>query len=382
MSKMIKFTKLSIKYAPDGIAVSGRVDVLGNRMLYTKVVDQVLNFPSLYARLISQGSKFEGKTEDVTYDVTADTQGQFFTLLETLNTSAVSTSVTGSFAHTAYTQPVVSIMLESFANVGSLGIINLDTFKYEKAAAQAMNTLGSAIYGLGTANQPLGLTAIIDDSTNAATIGGLSRSTYPTLDSTLTAYSGGKLTLATMATQYDSSLAPGAADEMPNVAFSPSAIFSDYEQLLTPYVRQSYSEVGYSKLTTRGKYAVRNNEGLKSAAGFDALSYRGTYLIRDYFSTAQMLWMVNEKYIVWKGRYEIPEQYRDVLEKVDFGTMSAYAGTGAIALDAPSEWNGWFFQKPLTIPDEAGRIARFYCIGQTLPLSFRRHSKGTGITGV
>ena len=79
---------------------------------------------------------------------------------------------------------------------------------------------------------------------------------------------------------------------------------------------------------------------------------------------------------------KIPEEYKDVLEKVDFGTAEAYEGTGAIALDAPSEWNGWFYQKPLTIPDQAGRIARFYCIGQMIPLSFRRHSKGTGITGV
>ena len=380
--KNIKLFRLLSRFAPDGIATPTRVDVLGNRQLYNKVVDQILNFPALYSRWVSQGSEFQGKTEDVTYDIAADTQGQFFTSLETLNSSAVNTAVTGSFAHTAYTQPVVSIMLESFANVGSLGIINLDTFKFEKAAAQAMNTLGSAIYGLGTANQPLGLAAIVDDSTNAATIGGLSRATYTALDSTLTAYAGGKLTLNQMAVQYDSCLAPGAADESPNVGFGSAAIFSDFESLLTPFVRQSYRDVGYDKMRVRDKYAERNSGELKSAAGFNALSYRDTYLIRDFFSTAQMLWFLNEKYIMWKGRAEVPEDYKEILEKVDFGTMKAYEGTGAIALEAPSEWNGWFFQKPLTIPDQAGRIARFYCIGQTIPLSFRRHSKGTGITGV
>lgn len=378
----MKLLKLSVRFASDGIAVPTRVDVLGNRQLYTKVVDQILNFPSLYSRLVSQGSEFQGKSEDVTYDILADTQGQFFTSLETLSNSAVSTAVTGSFTHTAYTQPIVSIMLESFANVGSLGIINLDTYKYEKAAATAMTTLGSAIYGLGTANQPLGLTAIVDDTTNAATIGGLARSTYTALESTLTAYASGKLTLGTMATQYDSALAPGAAEEEPNVGFCSATIFSLYEQLLTPFVRQSYADVGYDKLRVRDKYAQRNNAELKADIGFSAMSYRGTYLIRDFYSTAQMLWLLNEKYIVWKGRAEIPAEYENVLEKVDFGTMKAYAGTGAIAVETPSEWNGWFFQKPLTIPDQAGRIGRFYCIGQTIPYSFRRHSKGTGITGV
>lgn len=380
--KLSTFVKLNARFAPDGIAVPTRVDVLGNRQLYTKVVDQILNFPSLYSRWVSQGMAFEGKTMDVTYDISADTQGQFFTSLETLSSSAVSTAVTGSFAHTAYTQPVVSIMLESFANVGSLGIINLDTYKYEKAAATAMTTLGSAIYGTGTANQPLGLAAVVDDGTNASTIGGLSRATYTALDSVLTAYPSGKLTLLTMATQYDSANAPGAAGESPNVGWSSAAIFSDYEALLTPFVRQSYRDVGYDKMRTRDKYASRNQGELKSAAGFNALSYRDTYLIRDFYSTAQTLWFTNETYVGWAGRSEVPAEYEDTLEKVDFGTMSAYEGTGAIALDAPSEWNGWFFQKPLTIPDQAGRIARFYCIGQTIPRSFRRHSKGTGITGV
>ncbi len=377
----ITFSKLNPRYY-DGIQFGNRVDNFGNRQLYTKVVDQILNFPTLYSRLVSQGAKFEGKTEDVTYDISADTQGQFFTSLETLSSSAVNTTVTASFAHTAYTQPVVSIMLESFANVGSLGIINLDTFKYEKAAATALTTLGSAIYGTGTANQPLGLTALIDDGTNVATIGGLSRSTYTALDSTLTAYAGGKMTLATMGVQYDSAMAPGAAEETPNVGFTTAAIFTDYEQLLTPFVRQSYRDVGYDKMRTRDKFAARNQGELRSAAGFNALSYRDTYIVRDYYATAQMLWFANEKYYTWKGRSEIPEEYKDVLEKVDFGTAEAYEGTGAIALDAPSEWNGWFYQKPLTIPDQAGRIARFYCIGQMIPLSFRRHSKGTGITGV
>jgi len=377
---VLKFNRLNPRY--DGIPVPGRVDPLGLQKIYTKVVDQVLNFPALYSRFVSQGSEFQGKAEYVVYDIAQDTQGQFFTSLETLNSSAVSTSVSGVYTHTAYTQPVVSIMLESFANVGSLGIINLDTFKYEKAAAQAINTLGSAIYGLGLANQPLGFSAIIDDGTNATTIGGLSRTTYTSLESVRTSYASGKLTLATMGVQYDSQLAPGAAEESPNVGWCPSAIFTDYEQLLTPFVRQSYRDVGYDKMRTRDEYASRNVGELKSAAGFNALSYRDTYIIRDYFATTGLLWFVNEKYLVWKGRSEVPEDYEEILEKVDFGTNEAYEGTGALATEAPSEWNGWFYQKPMSIPDQAGRIARFYCIGQMIPQSFRRQSVGYTITGV
>src|SRR5665213_2944162 len=124
MEKMT-FHKLNPRF--DGIANTARVDNLGLQKLYTKVVDQVLNFPTVYARLISQGEEFEGKAEYVDFDIAADTQGQFFTSLETLASSAINTTVQGVFTHTAYTQPVVSIMLESFANTGSLGIISLPT---------------------------------------------------------------------------------------------------------------------------------------------------------------------------------------------------------------------------------------------------------------
>lgn len=368
--------------AYDGVQFGARVDGTTQRQLYTKVVDQVLNSPTYYSRLVSQGSPFQGKTMDVTYDVTSDTSGQFFTGLETLNSSAVNTTATASFAHTAFTQPVVSIMLESFANVGSLGIINLDTFKYQKAAAQALQALGSSIYGTGSANQPLGLTAIVDDGTNVGTIGGLSRTTYPVLDSVLTAYTSGKLTLSQMATQYDSAIASGMVAETPNIGVTSKTIWSLYEQLLAPNVRASYESVGYDKVRIRGKFAERNSDQLRNAAGFNSLSYRDMGIIRDDFSTAGMLWMINESYINWMGRTEIPAEYSDVLEKVDFGTTDAYEGTGAMTLDLPSEYNGWFYQKPLTIPDQAGRIARFYVIGQTIPHSFRRHSKGTGITSV
>lgn len=368
--------------AYDGIQYGSRVDGTTQRALYTKVVDQVLNSPTYFSRLVSQGQAFEGKTEDVTYDVLSDTSGQFFTGLETLNSSATATTATASFAHTAFTQPIVSIMLESFANVGAMGVIKLDTFKYEKAFAQAQQALGTSIYGTGSGNQPLGLTAIIDDGTNVGTIGGLSRTTYPVLDSTLTAYTAGKLTLAQMATQYDSGIASGLAMETPNVGVTTKAVWSLYEQLLTPNVRASYQEVGYDKVRIRSKFGERNSAEVRNAAGFNALSYRDMSIMRDDFATAQVLWFINEMYIGWKGRTEVPQEYQDRIEKVNLGTMTAYEGTGAMALDLPSEFNGFFYQKPQIIPDQAGTIARIYVIGQTIPHSMRRQSKGTGITGV
>lgn len=364
--------------AYDGIQFNNNVDGFTERKLRAKVVDNILNAPVYYSRLMSKGKPFTGKTQDVTVDVISDTQGQFFTGLETLAASAVTTTVTLSYAQTAFTQPQVSVMVESFANEGTLGTIPLDAFKYQKAAAQAINALGSAIYGAGNSNQPDGLGIIVLDS---GTVGGQSRATYPTLAATVTA-SGGTLTLAKMATLFDAVSAPGLLAEEPTVGLSNATVWSLYEQLLAPNVRASYDQVGYDKVPTRSMTAVRGNAQLQNGAGFTSLSYRGIPILKDNFATSQTLFFLNENYFDWFGRTTVPSEYKDSVEKVNLGTMSAYEGTAAEAIDMPSEYNGWFYQKPLTIPDQAGRIARFYVIGQVVASGFRRSGKLTGVTSV
>ena len=373
--------------AYDGAQFSARVDQTTQRELYTKVVDQVLNASSYASRLMGGGLEFEGKTMDFTLDVTADAHGQWVTGLETLNSAATSTTVTTSYAQTAFTLDVVSIMLESFANVGSLGIINLDTYKYEKAAAQALQTIGQAVYGMGTANQMHGLESNVDDTTNVTTIGGVSRSTYPVLKSTVTAAASNKLTLAQMATLHDSIRAASLSSEQPNIGLATKSIFSLYEQLLTPNVRADYRSIGYDRVGLRSKYGARNTAELRNSAGFNGLSYRTLHIVDDDQESnvsLNNLYFLNENndYIAWYGRKEIPAEYKDILEHVDFGSMEAYEGTGATALEMPSEFHGWYYQKPMMIPEQAGKISRFWVIGNMLCKAFRRQGKLTGVTSV
>jgi hypothetical protein len=371
--------------AYDGAQYSARVDGTTQRQLYTKVVDQVLNGVAYASRVISDGQPFEGKTEDITLDVQRDTQGQWFTGLETLNASATNTTVTTSFAHTAFTFPVVSIMLDSFANVGSLGIINIDTFKYEKAAAETLQQIGAAIFGMGAANQMQGLEGVVDDGTNVATIGGISRNTYTSLKATVTAAASNKLTLGQMATLHDSISAGGLTVETPNIGLTTKGIWSLYEQLLAPNVRASYDEVGYDRVQMKSKYGQRNSAELRNSAGFTALSYRDMHIIKDDMESVvglTNLYFLNEDYMNWYGREEVPEEYKDIIEHVDFGSPEDYEGTGALALSMPSKYHGFYYQKPMLIPQQAGKISRFYVIGNFIGKSYRRQGKLTNITGV
>ncbi|MBZ5529736.1 MAG: hypothetical protein LAN71_17805 [Acidobacteriia bacterium] len=361
----------------DGIAYGNRVDNFNERKLHGKVVDNLLNAPTMYSRVLSKGQPFVGKTMDWAVDVVSDTQGEFFVGLETLNSSAVSSTIPLSFAHTAFTQPKVGIMLESFANIGETATIDLDVFKYEKAAAEALQKLGTAVYADGTANRPNGLGLIVDDS---GTIGGQARSTYSQLNATDTA-SGGTFTLAKYATLDDATRAASLMGTTTNIAVTTKTVFSLIEQLLTPAVRNEYSSIGFPKMGVRAMTVTRGDQA-QAGNMFLTMNLRGKPIVADDFCTTGYLYLLNEDSFGWFGRSLVSDEWKPFVEKVDLGTMKAYEGVGAESLDLPSEYNGWFYQKPMVLPNQAGTISRFYVVGQMCTWEPRRNGRLTGITGV
>lgn len=364
--------------AYDGATFGPRVDNFTYQKIYAKVVDNILAAPTMVSRFMGKGKPFVGKTMDFTVDIVSDTQGQWFNGLETLDSAAVNTTIPLSFAQTNFEQPKVSVMVESFANSGAQQAIPLDVFKYEKALAQALQALGTAFYGNGTANQMNGLGNIVLDS---GTIGGQSRSTYPTLNAYVLA-SGGTLTLAKMAQVIDNISASGLQSEEPTIMAAPKTVWSLYESLLHPTVRHEYTSFGYNAMTVRGTRIAKSMESIAGGIGFNALTFRNFPLVKDDFATAGTMFFLNENYLFYAGRSIVPEDWKGFLEKVNLGTMKAYEGAGAEALDLPSEHNGWFWQKEIVMPNQAGTIGRCYVIGQLMTDQPRRQGKLTGITGV
>lgn len=357
----------------DGMTFGNRVDHFSERKLHAKVVDSVLSTATLYSRLAGMGKEMVGKTYDYTLKITNSDQGQYYTGLEVLNSSAADTTIQLSYAHAAFSQPVVAILAESMANQGPTQTIDLDQFKIDEAVAEAINTLGAGAYAQANSKAPNSLAEIVSDS---GTIGGQSRSTYTALNSTATD-SGGTLSLSKMATLWSDISDVGATTEQPSVLVGPKDIFDLYELLLNPTVRASYEAVGYDRLPVRGKSAVKNAD-LRGGAGFLALSYRGIPLIADEFATAQTLFALNENYLTWMGRTIVPSKYKGQLERVSVGVPSTMEGAAA----APSDNHGWFWQKQQMLPNQAGMIGRYHVYGQLCTSQPRRHGKLTGITSV
>jgi len=364
--------------AADGIALSQRLDGTTERKLHAKVVDNILNGPTYMSRLMGRAQAMEGKTQDFTLDIENSTQFEWFTGLETLNSAAEDTTVTASFSHTAGTQPKVGVMLESFANAGALGTIPLDAFNYAKAAREALRNVASAGYTVSAADRPNGLQSIVDDGTNDGTIGGLSRTTYSALNATYTS-SGGTMTLAKLATLDDAAAKGGEVGAVPNLNLTTFTVWSLYEELLDPQVRANYEASGFSRLPIRGDNAVSQAQ-LGGAAGLVATFHRGRPVVKDKFATSGVWYKLNEDSFGWYGRTQVPEEYRGMLTKVNLGTLEGYESP--TANEVPSEFNGWFYQKPQVMPDQAGTIARFYVIGQMCTWNPRMNGQLHSITGV
>jgi hypothetical protein len=330
------------------------------------------------SRLMGKAKPFEGKTQDFTIDILNSTQFEWFTGLENLNAQAEDTTITLSYAHTAGTQPKVGIMLESFANAGSMGTIPLDAFKYAKAAEEALRNLATAAYGTGAGDMPNGLQAIVDNGTNAGTIGGQSRTTYSVLNATYTS-SGGTMTLAKLATLDDAAATGGEVAATPNINVTTFAVWSLYEQLLDPQVRANYEATGFSVLPIRGDEAVAK-ASLGAGGGLVATFHRGRPVIKDKFATSGVWYKLNEGSFAYYGRTIVPDEYKGMLEKVNLGSLEGYQSNSA--KEAPSQFNGWFYQKPQVMPDNAGTIARFYVIGQICTWEPRLNGQLYAITAV
>jgi len=235
-------------------------------------------------------------------------------------------------------------------------VLDLMKLTIQSDTEDMADDLGAIFYADGTGNSskdPLGLAALVDNGDSVATIGGLSRATFSTLQSTVTA-SGGTLTLARIDTLWN---AVTSGSQKPSVAYTTEAIFSFYGQLLRPQERIT-------------KVASKVKGGLHGKEGFTSLDYNGADIVADEKATANAFIFVNENYVDW---YALPFfnakpiAYKSQIEGNDY---EAPLGLGF-------SWSDWI------VPANAGSVVgHIYFGGQFITNNPKRHGKLTGITGI
>lgn len=241
--------------------------------------------------------------------------------------------------------------IQAAANRGKEAIVDLLTEEFRSVGRGLADRMGTDLYLDGTGNGSknlTGLVAHVDDGTNVATYQGLSRTTYTTLKSTLSAQSGA-LSLDDMAASFD---AAQVGSDQPTLGVTTPAVFSIYEGLLTSNNR--YTQV-MAPQRFRMTAAGIENAGISGNAGFTGLMFRGMPIISDDKATSGNLYMLNEKYL------DLYEMQPD----------PAFAGGAQEGFG----WTGW---KKSTNQDAI--VSQMIWYGQLVGTQPRKHSRRTGIT--
>jgi hypothetical protein len=236
------------------MAVSNRVSSATKNFLLPKLVDTVVTGNKVCEMFLKNAKPWGGAQMEIPIKYALNANNGSFSGFSTLPTAAVDNTVKMTFDAKFNNQSVVLPKTDIALNNTPEQVADLMERQVASDAYDFALTLATQLYGDGTGNSNMnitGLAAAVDDGTNVATYGNLSRSTYSSLNATLTA-SGGTLTLAKMYTLWDT-LQQG--NQVATMILTTKAVRSLYEQLLVPNVRYSDSDslkIGATKLAFRG----------------------------------------------------------------------------------------------------------------------------------
>jgi len=319
------------------------------------VVDTVLNSNVMFQRVVRAAKKWSGRTLRVPVKVAKNSTGTSFRGFDTFSVGATDNrqfmEFTPSFYQITCALPGDEL---SVADTESK-VLDLMKLTIQSDTEDMADDLGTIFYSDGTGNgskDPLGLAALVDDGSAVSTIGGLSRSTYPTLASTVTA-SGGTLSLAKVDTLW---AATTSGAQKPTAIYTTEAVFNFYGQLLRPQERIN-KDVGTMK-------------GLTGGTGFTALVYNGKPILMDEKCTSGAFIMLNEDFVDW---YALPYYnakpiaYKSQIEGNDY---AAPVGLGF-------SWSDWIIPA-----NSASVVGHIYFGGQFVTTNPKRHGKLTSITGI
>jgi len=348
-------------------ALGNRVTTTTQDKLLPKVVDTILNSNVGLTRVLSKAQKFSGERMKFPVKYAKNATGTSFAGFDTFSTSATDNRVNLEFVPKFYQMTVALPLDELSANATDEKVIDLAKLEMASTSHDMADDLGTLFYGTGTGNGSkdfLGLEAIVDDGTNAATYGSLARATYTTLNSTVTA-SSGTLSLSKMSTLYN---AASSGTQTPTVGLTTETIFALYEQLLQPQERIAKTVSVMKGDPGRGLNSGSGNIG---GTGFTGLFYKGFPILADEKCTSGVLYFVNEDYLDF---YALPMA---MTESVKYRSQDIEGNDYSDVKGLGFSWSGWI--KPT---NSASIIGHIYLGGELISQNPKRHAKLTGITSV
>lgn len=342
------------------MAFDNVVDTLTLEEIVPRVVDTVLRANTFATKMLSKTKRFGAATMDFPIKYQVGTAVQSFLGFDALPTSFTDTRVLMKY-NPRFTAANVSLAgTDILANNTAAKVLDLTKVEMVSRAQDLADGIGTMLWGNGTGNSNkdfLGLGAIVDNGNTVSTIGGLSRSTYTTLQSTVTTAT--TLSLGTMRTLWNA---------ISDATVAPTRIYTDYpswalyEQLLQPQ-EKIYKEVNI----------VPNYKGYE---GFAGLMYAGMEAVPDRKATAGQMVFLNENYLDFYG-LDADLAAFEGSRKVDVAsklfTGNSYNEVGNLGF----YWTGFIKTNTQFAFNSFIILAGNLCTDNP-----RRHGKLTGIAGI
>lgn len=342
------------------MAFNNVVDTITLEEIVPRVVDTVLRANTFATKMLSKTKRFGAATQDFPIKYQTGTAIQSFLGFDALPTSFTDTRVLLKYNPRFVAANVALAGTDLISNNTAAKVLDLTRVEMQSRAQDLADGIGTMLWGNGTGNANkdlLGLGALVDDGTSVATIGGLSRSTYPTLAGTVT--SAATLSFSTMRTLYN---AIADATVAPTRTYTDYPTWALFEQLLAPQ-EKIYKEVNI----------VPNYKGYE---GFSGLMFAGMEIVPDRKATTGNMVMVNENYMDFYGLDASLDAFKGA-KKVDV----------AGKLFAGNQYNevsnlGFYWTGFIKVNSQFAFNSFIILAGNLVTDNPRRHGKLTGITGV
>lgn len=334
-----------------------------NQYLARAWVDQTLkdNFFSLamLGNVIGMKDEYEGSQMLFPIKYQKGVASVAFNGFDQLPTSQQPVSVNMIFLPTFVATNVALAGSDLSVNKTEMQTINLMKIAMKSRAQDGADDVGNFFQSNGTAfggKAPNGLLNLVDNGSVASVIGGLSRATYPGMNSVVTA-SGGTISLLKIR-QLDNGVTDGQVT--PDFALTDYTTWSYVEQLLQPFQRNTYTDF----------------TNMEAGAGYKAkgLIWDGMIIYKDKKITPGYFYLLNLEFLKfyglnwWEGT---PVSLAD--KKIEGNVYTASPATSVKAFT----WTDWIRAYG------QGAVNAFMILGgQLLCTNPSRQAVLTGITGV
>lgn len=217
-------------------------------------------------------------------------------------------------------------------------VLDLMKVMMEDRAQDAADDIGNFFQGNGTAfggKAPSGLGNIVDNGTNAASYGGLSRATYSGLNAYVTSATNNIITLLQIRQAWNQ-VADATDSTSPDTSITDFNTWGYLENLLNSFQRNNYNQ--------------GDQKSMRAGAGYRSLMWDGIEIFRDKKITSGYLYLLNMRYLHWdslkwwEGEAITPKAVDiegNVYESSEYNTRGAFVWTDWIKAYNAATVNGF-----------------------------------------